>query len=110
MSDARTALYSQRAQLVERIHHQRDTLVRQLMPVQVTLDTADRVVAGTRSGVQYLKDHPLFMTLAVSALVVLKPKRVFRLAAQGMAVWRTWRVVRPWVPQSLLRGLFRRNV
>ena len=110
MSNARSDLYSRRAQLVERIHHQRATLTRQLMPVQATLDTADRVVAGARSGVQFLKDHPLVMTLAVSALVVLKPKRVFRLAAQGIAIWRTWRAVRPWVPKSLLRELFRRNV
>ena len=109
MSDALTDLYSQRAQLVERIHHQRAALARQLMPVQATLDTADRVVAGARSGLQFLKGHPLVMSLAVSALVVLKPQRVFRLAARGIAVWRTWRAVRPWLPKSLLRAFWRRQ-
>lgn len=94
-------LHHQRGQLVERIAHQRATLARQMGPVQSALNTADRATAAARSGVQYAKEHPAAVAVAVAALALLRPRRAWRLLSRGIVVWRSWRALRPWVPQTL---------
>ncbi len=83
-----------RGRLLERIAIQRAELGRQMQPVAAALATSDRIVAGTRRGFAYLKQHPGIVVAAVALLVALKPKRAWRWAQRGFFVWRTWRSLR----------------
>ncbi|MBC7610781.1 MAG: hypothetical protein H7228_14620 [Polaromonas sp.] len=99
-------LQLERGLLLERISGQRATLVLQLAPWQKASDAGQRTVALFRGGVQYVKDHPLAILLAVSALVVFRPSSALRWAQRGLFVWRSWRSVRAWsawVPQVFWR-------
>jgi YqjK-like protein len=102
------ALLYQRGQLVERIAHQRVTLARELAPVQSVLGATDQAVAAARSGLQFLKEHPLVLTVAVAMLALFKPRRTLRLLSRGFVVWRAWRLARTWAPKSLWQFLARR--
>ena len=97
-----------RGQLVERIAHQRADLVRDLAPVRSAAKSVDRARTVARSGVDYLKQHPLFLVLGLSTLVVLRPARVIRLAGQGLVAWRSWRNLRAWVPSPLVQSIVNR--
>ena len=83
-----------RGRLIERIARQRALLGEQLQPVRSVLDATDRSIAGVRSGIAYLRQHPTIIVAAVALLVVLKPRRVWRWAQRGFVVWRTWRALR----------------
>ncbi len=102
MNQSLTDLYLQRGRLLERIASQRATLAWQLVPLQNASDAGSRVMAMLRGGVQYLKSHPLPVALAVLALVLLKPRRALRWAGRGLFLWRSWRALRAWLPESLL--------
>lgn len=95
-------LYLQRGQLLERIASQRLVLARQLEPLQQAAETGGRVLALLRDGLQSLKNNPLPVLLAVAVLVLLKPRRTWRWLQRGLFVWRRWRVLRSWLPTSLL--------
>lgn len=95
-------LLQQRGRLLERIASQRATLAHQLVPLQNASDASSRVFALLRGGLEYLKSHPLPVALAVLALVLLKPRRAWRVLQGGLLLWRRWRVLRAWVPTSLL--------
>jgi hypothetical protein len=95
-------LHQQRGRLLERIASQRATLARQLGPLQNVSDASSRVFALLRGGLEYLKSHPLPVALAVLALVLLKPRRAWRVLQGGLLLWRRWRVLRAWLPMSLL--------
>ncbi|MDO8719794.1 MAG: YqjK family protein [Polaromonas sp.] len=102
MKNSLLELHQQRGRLRERIASQRATLAQQLVPLQNASDAGQRIVSLVRGGVQYLKSHPLPVLLALSALVLLKPRRALRWAGRGVALWRSWRALRAWVPSSLL--------
>lgn len=102
MNKSLVELHQQRGRLLERIASQRMTLARQLEPLQNASETSSRVFALLRGGVQYLKSHPLPVALAIAALVLLKPRRAWRGLQGGLFLWRRWRVLRAWVPTSLL--------
>jgi hypothetical protein len=106
MNKSLIELHQQRGRLIERITSQRATLTRELAPLQAASDAGSRVLALLRGGVQYLKSHPLPVVLVVLTLVLLKPRRAWRWAGRGLFLWRSWRVLRAWLPASLLsRGL-----
>lgn len=102
MNPSLIELHQQRGLLLERIASQRAALAWQLQPLRSASDTADRVLALLRGGVEYLKSHPLPVALAALALVLLKPRRAWRWAARGVVLWRSWRALRAWLPASLL--------
>lgn len=102
MNKSLVELHQQRGQLLERIASQRVRLARQLVPLQNASEASSRVFALLRDGVQYLKSHPLPVVLAIAALVLLKPRRAWRWLQGGLLLWRRWRVLRAWLPTSLL--------
>lgn len=102
MKNSLLELHQQRGRLRERIASQRAALAQQLEPLQHASDAGQRIFSLVRSGVQYLKSHPLPVLLALSALVLLKPGRAWRWAGRGLALWRSWKVLRAWLPSTLL--------
>lgn len=85
MNSQLIALAEKRGALKARIAMQRDTLAQHIWPVEDLLGIADRGV----DGVHWLKGHPGAVGVAVLALVIAKPKRAWRLAKRGFALWRS---------------------
>jgi hypothetical protein len=102
MKNSLLELQQQRSLLRARIASQRATLAQQLEPLQQVSDAGQRLVTLARSGVAYLKSHPLPVLLALSALVLLKPRRAWRWLGRGVALWRSWKLLRAWLPSTLL--------
>ena len=90
-------LHQQRGRLLERIAGQRASLARQLVPWQKASDAGHRVVVLMAGVVQYLRNHPLPVLLAVSAWVLFKPRRAWRWLWRGVGLWRSWRALRAWL-------------
>jgi hypothetical protein len=76
--------------LKARIDEQRRTLAQQSTPLEDALARGDTLLRG----VDWLKHHPAAVTLAVSAIVVARPRRAWRWAKRGFFVWRGWQAIR----------------
>ena len=83
-----------RGQLIERIATQRAALATHSRPLRQALETTDRALAATRSGADYLRQHPAYVAAAVALLVVVKPRRAWRWAKRGFVAWRLWQSLR----------------
>lgn len=90
----------QRGRLVERIAGQREALRRDIVPVAVALGKADSFAAKVHSMADYVRHHPVVVSVAVAAVLFFKGKALARLGKRAFALWRTWRVV-----QGALLGL-----
>ena len=53
----------------------------------------ERALAVTR----FLRAHPIVVALVVAGLVVFRRRSLLGLVTRGLAVWRTWRAVAPWL-------------
>lgn len=73
-----------RGELKARIAMQRDALGQHIWPVKNLLGAGDRAVEG----VHWLKGHPGAVVAAVAALVVVRPKRAWRLAKRAFVLYR----------------------
>lgn len=85
-------LAARRGALRARIDAQRETLARQVLPLERALEHGDSVMRG----VDWLKHHPLAVGVAVAAAVVARPGRAWRWAKRGLLVWRGWRALQGW--------------
>ncbi len=95
--DARlTELYVQRGRLRERIGAQREQLGRDLAPLRVASDLADRTGSVLRQTQQWLSGHPTAVTALVVALVVWRPRAVLRSLRWAYSMWRGWSGLRNW--------------
>lgn len=73
-----------------RIDEQRRLLVQHVLPLESALDRGDKVLAG----VDWLKHHPAAIAIAVTTVVVARPKRAWRWARRGFFLWRGWQALR----------------
>jgi len=96
MDERLIELYVQRGRLRERISGQRGQLARELAPLAGALHTADRARVLLRQAQDWLAAHPAVVTAAVVALVVWRPRTVFRSLRWGYASWRRWARLRQW--------------
>lgn len=96
-------IHLRRGRLLERIATQRTALSSEMQPVRVALHTTDHVLVRVRSFNDCVKRHPVLVALAVSALIILKAKRVWRWTQRGYLLWQTWRSVSGWLSTFVLR-------
>lgn len=87
-------LLLRRGRLLERIAAQRDGLAWEVQPLAQALDSTDRFLGRVRSGLAYLRQNPLVVTLAVTVLVATRGRRLWPWARRGLLAWRTWQTVR----------------
>ena len=78
MQDRLIELHQQRGRLLERIAVQRQTLARELVPVQDVFNAGERARRAAQDGMNFLQQHPLVLGVALTALVVFKPRTVLR--------------------------------
>lgn len=76
--------------LKARIDEQRRLLGQHVVPIEQALAKGDQVLKG----VDWLKHHPAAIGLAVTAAVVARPRRVWRLAQRSFFLWRGWQAVK----------------
>ncbi len=90
MRERLIALRERRAQLVARADTQRAESF-------ALFDRADRVAEWfdrARAAGRELRANPAWIAGVVALVVVLRPRRVLRLALSGYSLWRGWRRVR----------------
>jgi hypothetical protein len=100
-------LHTQRGRLLERITHQRQVLAREIEPLIAPLAMPARLAALLDETRAFVREHPYLVGTAVAAVVVFKPRFVWRWTLRGLLAWRTWRSLRGLVPAfvaDLLRG------
>ena len=69
--------------------------------LQAPLALADRAVAGLR----WLRLHPQWLLAGAATLLILRPRRTWRLGRRLWSGWRAWQQIRRWQQQtSLLRA------
>ena len=72
--------------LKARIDAQRLQLAKYSAPLEDTLAVGDKALAG----VEWIKQHPAEVGLAVAVVVMTGPKRAWRWTKRGIFVWRGW--------------------
>ncbi len=75
-----------RHELVGRSRTLRAQLVADTQALAPMLAGVDRV----RGGIQWLKQNPLWLGVAVAALVVWRPSRLWRWGGKAWTAWRFW--------------------
>ena len=98
MDQRLTELHLKRGRLLEHIAMQRNTLARQVAPLRVALDTADRVIAVVRDTARFVRQHPAGVAALVAVTVVLRPRGVWRWLQRGLLVWRSWHALHRLLP------------
>lgn len=53
-------------------------------------------IDGLRSGAAWLRRHPAVVVAATVALVVARPRAVFRWTRRAFVAWQAWRRTRGW--------------
>ena len=90
MNDRSVKLALRQGALRERIAAQRKVLASHAGPLESALDTADKALLG----VEWLKEHPATVGVAVALVVAASPKRVWRWSKRSYLAWRGWQAVR----------------
>jgi hypothetical protein len=72
--------------------------------LQAPLAAADRMLAGLR----WLRAHPEWLLAAAVGLLILRPRRSWRLGLRLWSGWRLWQQVRRWQAQAGLLPLGRK--
>ena len=98
-------LTRRKERLIARAEAQRLALGAAFRDLQRPIGVVDRALAATR----FLRAHPVLVAAIVAALVVFRRRSVMGLAARGLAAWRAWRAVVPWL-ERLARGSRRGRV
>jgi len=89
-------LYVQRGRLRERIASQRGDMAHLLAPVGSALQTVDRGRLLWRQASAWMAAHPALVTATVVAVVVWRPRAVWRLARGAYGVWQNWSRLKAW--------------
>ena len=99
-------LHTQRGRLLERISHQRQVLAREVEPLIAPLALPAKLAGVFDATRIFVREHPYLVGTTVAAIVVFKPRFVWRWTQRGLLAWRTWRSLRGLVPafvSTLLR-------
>lgn len=94
-------LHRQRGRLQERIAQQRTMLAGQLKPVLDAERLGQRGLHWTTDALEHMKSQPWSVALVVIAVLLVRPRRLWRGVRLGFWLWRRYRKLRELVPQTL---------
>lgn len=94
-------LYVKRGRLRERIGTQRVQLTLELAPLGNALRTVDRTRALLHQARLWMFANPGVVAAVGVALVIWRPRTVWRSARYGFGVWRNWSRWRGWLRVGL---------
>ena len=98
-------LTRRKERLIARADAQRRELAAAFRDLERPIAAVDRAMAAGR----FLRAHPVLVAAIIAALIVFRRRSLMGLAARGLAAWRTWRAVAPWLA-GIGRGLRRSRV
>ncbi len=87
----RIELAERRGRLRERIAAQRTRLAHDMAPISNALAFTGRLSARYHRAAAWMREHPVLAGTVVAALVLLRPRRTWKLARWGLLGWRLWR-------------------
>ena len=90
-------LYVQRGRLRERIGVQRSQLAQELAPLRHAADAVDGTRTLFRQTLLWLSARPMLVTSLVVALMVWRPRIVWRSLRWGFSTWRSWSGLQAWI-------------
>jgi hypothetical protein len=90
------AVAVRKARLLERIAAQRDHLAACAEPLAKPFALADKLLQA----VGFIKERPWIAGAGVLALVVLRPRKLFRWLGRGWTLWRGWRFASRWLAEN----------
>lgn len=94
MSAKAIELAVRRGALAERIAAQRAALGQHAGGLETLCAGGDTLLRG----VDWLKHHPATVGAAIFAVVIVRPRRVWRWTRRGILLWRGWRSLRKFLP------------
>ncbi|QEL63586.1 hypothetical protein OTERR_01100 [Oryzomicrobium terrae] len=100
MNERRLELAMRRGWLQSEIDLQRRRIAAQAQPLAQTLGKVD----GLADRVRRLREHPGLIGAAVAALVILRPRRLWRWGKRGLALWTLGRSLRGRLADFLARS------
>ena len=83
----------ERGRLLERIAYQRQSVAQQLKPLDEAAQRARQFAVLGMGAVQWVQARPWLVVLAVSAVLVIKPRRILPWVERGVALWRGWQAI-----------------
>ena len=86
----RIELAERRGHVLERIAAQRATLAQELAPLSRVLSLTGRLSDGYHEALSWLQARPLVAGSLVVGVILLRPRRSWRLARWGLLGWRLW--------------------
>lgn len=103
MAKSLIELHHEQGRLLERIHHQRQDVLRHLQPLQQLAQGGQSLLDQLRRAVVLLREHPWPLLGLALSVVVLRPRRAWRWTRRA---WFVWRTARRLVPASVWQQLF----
>jgi hypothetical protein len=79
--------------LIARCAAQRGTIAEAFRDLEGPVRVVERALSVTR----FLRAHPVVVALVVAGLVVFRRRSVLGVLTRGVALWRMWRAVTPWL-------------
>jgi hypothetical protein len=79
--------------LIARCAAQRGAIAEAFRDLEGPVKVVERALVVTR----FLRAHPVVVALVVAGLVVFRRRSVLGVLTRGLAVWRMWRAVTPWL-------------
>jgi len=80
-------------QLIARCAAQRAAIGGAVRDLERPIAVADRILAVVR----FFREHPLVLAGAVAAIVAVRRRTLFGLAARGITAWRLWWMAGVWM-------------
>jgi glutathione S-transferase len=79
--------------LIARCEAQRGAIAAAFHDLRHPISIVERALAVTR----FLRAHPVVVAVVVAGLIVFRRRSVLGVLTRGIAVWRAWRAVAPWL-------------
>ena len=91
--DDLTEIRRRKERLIARCAADRVAIAEAFHNLRGPIAVVERAMAVTR----FLRSHPLIVAAVVAGLIGFRRGSVAGLVTRGLAVWRTWRAISPWL-------------
>jgi hypothetical protein len=91
--DDLTEIARRKERLIARGAAQRVAIAEEFYELRQPIEVVERALAVTR----FLRAHPVVVAVVVAGLIVFRRRSVLGLLTRGLAAWRMWRAIAPWL-------------
>ena len=91
--DDLTEIRRRKERLIARCAADREAIAEAFHNLRGPIAVVERALAVTR----FLRSHPVLVAAVVAGLVGFRRRSVAGLVTRGLAAWRMWRAIAPWL-------------